>query len=72
MDRSEAARLLGSTPKGRRYERVCSVCGRVFLTTARGVFCSRQCNWRHFNEIRRKGSKPQFAETPGEHTPPVS
>lgn len=57
MDRTEAARLLGQTPKGRRYERVCPVCGKTFQGTARAVVCSRACGWT-FQNRRRAANKP--------------
>jgi tRNA(Ile2) C34 agmatinyltransferase TiaS len=43
VERSEAARLLGSLPKGKRHERVCPVCGTAFTSTARGVYCNPLC-----------------------------
>lgn len=52
MDRSEAARLLGSSTKQKRYSRTCPVCGREFQTNAKGKFCSPICKAR--NQTRRK------------------
>jgi hypothetical protein len=52
VDRSDAARLLGSLPKQRRYERECPVCGKQFRSTARGKFCSPVCRAR--DQMRRK------------------
>lgn len=56
VDSSEAARLLGKMPKGRRFERVCPVCGKTFMATARGVVCSRACGWTYQNRRRAKQS----------------
>ncbi len=52
FDRLEAAQVLGSLPKAKRYERSCLACGRVFLATARGKFCSAICRAR--DQTRRK------------------
>lgn len=42
MEPSELARALGSLPKIKR-ERVCAVCGKTFLGTARALYCSASC-----------------------------
>jgi hypothetical protein len=52
MDRSEAARLLGSSPKRKRYERRCPTCGTVFATNARGIYCNPLCGAKA--QTRRK------------------
>ena len=57
MDLSEAARLLGQQPKPKRYRRICPVCGKEFMTTRKGRFCSDACRYRHYNATRRKDKR---------------
>jgi hypothetical protein len=52
IGRSDAARLLGSLPKAKRYARACPICGREFQTNAKGVYCSMTCRSRA--QTRRK------------------
>lgn len=52
VDRSDAARLLGSLPKAKRHAATCPVCAKQFQTTARGKFCSPICKAR--DQTRRK------------------
>ncbi len=54
MDRREAARLLGSLPKSRRYEVICPICGRSFKATSRARFCSSACRWTYHNRQKAK------------------
>jgi hypothetical protein len=48
----EAARIVGSSPKAKRYQHVCPLCGKTFLATARGKWCSAICRAR--DQTRRK------------------
>jgi rRNA maturation endonuclease Nob1 len=52
VDKTEAARFLGSLPKQKRYARTCSVCGKAFQATARGKFCTAICRAR--DQTKRK------------------
>jgi hypothetical protein len=52
MDRSEAARALGSIPKAKRYPRTCPICGKEFMGTKRAVYCNRLCTAKA--QTRRK------------------
>jgi hypothetical protein len=58
MDRSEAAPFPGSLPKSERYERTCPICGKVFATNARGIYCNPLCGakaqTRHKTAARRE------------------
>jgi hypothetical protein len=52
VDRSEIGRLLGSLPKEKRYQRTCPICGKVFMSTKRGVYCNPLCTAKA--QTRRK------------------